>query len=342
MDEYVYMATTLPGLEAVLADEMKHAVHGAKICYIKRGKVFAAAVPNEDSLMRLRTADNVYRMLARFPAGLRRADLQRLERETASAPGLDLPGGQDLGGSVRFVVNASRRGDHRYSRFEAAEAAMRGVAKRHPQWRIGTPERHSHEFRLDLDGEEATFFLRLTGPEFRFRGSRSFVPGALRPTVAHGLVWLSRPRADDRFVDVCCGSGTIVSERLAYPCGELLAGDLSAEAIAAARANLPAGCPAQVRVWDATSLPLPSGFVTAVVSNLPFGRQIGSRDGLPSLYAGIVGEIARVLLPGGRAVLLAEDGAALREAAERCSLACGELARLSLKGLQPAVYRLSK
>jgi tRNA (guanine6-N2)-methyltransferase len=124
-----------------------------------------------------------------------------------------------------YMVNASRTGKHTYSRFEAANAAMRGIAKRSPRWPQGTSENHDVEFHLDIQQEAAMFSLRLTDAAFRYRGeNRLFSQAALRPTVAHAFVWLSKPEASDVFVDPCCGSGTIVSERLTYPYSRVVGG----------------------------------------------------------------------------------------------------------------------
>lgn len=49
------------------------------------------------------------------------------------------------------------------------------------------------------------------------------------------------------------------------------------------------------------------GTVDRVVSNLPFGKQVGSHAGNTSLYPALVREVARTLHPSGRAVLLTED-----------------------------------
>ncbi|MBW7458919.1 hypothetical protein K0U00_33215, partial [Paenibacillus sepulcri] len=63
---------------------------------------------------------------------------------------------------------------------------------------------------------------------------------------------------------------------------------------------------------------------------------------LQELYGALLREMSRLLDPAGRAVLLAEDGALLRSAAEQYGLDCTELMRISLKGIQPAIYRLTK
>lgn len=223
------------------------------------------------------------------------------------------------------------------------EAAMRGIARRYPGWSRGGAPNHALEFRLDVDGEEALFSLRLSDSTFRFRGNnRFFTRAALRPTIAHALVWCSSPEETDIFVDPCCGSGTILHERMVYPLLEIRGGDIAEEAIQFARANLKETSPHTVQRWDARNLPLDSGYVDKFVSNLPFGRQIGNRAELGELYRELVQEMSRVLKPGGTAILLVEDGELLSRAADKCSIRCCELIQLSLKGLQPAIYQLQK
>lgn len=337
----IYMATVLTGLEPVLADEIRQRIPDAHLISCARGKVLFKSQQPLTTLMTLRTADNIYRRIGEFTAGLHKSHLAELEKQVARFDlSSELPAGKPTGS---YIVNASRRGDHTFSRFEAADAAMRAIARRYPGWIRGSSLDHTHEFRLDLMDDQAVFSLRLTDSSFRYRtASRSFAPAALLPTVAHALVRLSQPLSGDVFIDVCCGSGTLIAERAVYPYTRLLGGDLSGEAVRTARSNLPPLIRKGVRMWDAREIPLPSGIADVVVSNLPFGRQIGERDELTSLYRDMVQEMARVLKPGGRAVLLTEDGALLRQAAESCSLSSEELLRLSLKGIHPAIYKLRK
>lgn len=336
-----YMATVLPGLETVLADEIQCKLIDVKRCSTTRGKVMFESQLPYGELIRLRTADNLYRIIGAFPAGLYRTDLLKLEK-SISALDLSFIEAARIS-SDNYIVNASRKGRHTFSRFEAAEAAMRGIEKNYADWRKGTATDHSLEFRLDMEDEHALFSFRLTPPAFRYRGKeRSFSSAALRPTIAHALIWLSSPAPSDRFIDPCCGSGTIIIERLAYPYDEVRGGDLSAEAVQAARTNWIEGCLGSVEQWDARQLPLDNSSANVIVSNLPFGRQIGERNELDGLYDDLLTEMSRVLQPGGRCFLLAEDGAPLCRAAERNGLGCSEVTRLSLKGLQPAIYRLIK
>ncbi|MFC0330500.1 RNA methyltransferase [Paenibacillus sepulcri] len=341
MNRIRYMATVLPGIEAVLADEMTRKIPEARIKSIKRGKIFFETDLPARDLLSLRTADNIYRVICCFSVGLHRSDLPRLQKNIAACDlsFADTAGLREGG----FVVNASRKGAHSYSRFEAAEAAICGIGRHYPRWRKGSPESHGCEFRLDIDDDAAVFSFRMTDSTFRYRSrERIFTPGALRPTVAHALVWLSSPQPADRIIDPCCGSGTLVGERLAYPLREIRGGDCSANAVQASRHNLPGRFPAAIHQWDARNLPIDNGWASTIISNLAFGRQIGQRESLQELYGALLREMSRLLDPAGRAVLLAEDGALLRSAAEQYGLDCTELMRISLKGIQPAIYRLTK
>ena len=240
----LFLATTLAGLEGVLADEAR-----AKLPQVRRARADAAArsileAPDPAPLFDLRTADNLYRVLRRFRVGPHRADLDGV---CDVAAGIDLrpfaarkPRRAGGAGPPTLFVNASRAGQHTYSRFELAAAATAGLLARQPGWREGeADERTTWSCAWTRATTRAVLSLRLTPPTFRFRGDRAFSPAALRPTVAHALVWLSRPAPADRFLDPFCGSGTVLSERLPYPAVRLLGGDREAAAVRAARSNLP-------------------------------------------------------------------------------------------------------
>ncbi|MBI3973118.1 MAG: RNA methyltransferase [Chloroflexi bacterium] len=309
-----------------------------------RGKVLFGAAASPDRPLALRTVDNVYVLAGRFPVGPRRAHLKdlestmaRLDLREAAAAAL----GRRAGKYTSFYVNASRAGKHTYSRFEAAEAAARGVLARHAGWRPGSATEHDLELRLDVVGDEALLSVRLTPPAFRFRGAgRAFSPAALRPPVAHALVWLSGPEPDDRFVDPFCGSGTILAERLPYPARRVIGGDRSAEALAAAHENVAGDRRVSLQQWDARRLPLSSQTIDKVVTNLPFGRQVLNQAEIPAVYRAVSEEIARVLTPRGGAVVLTEQVTPLEIAARDAGLAVEPVATLSLKGLNPKVLRL--
>ncbi|SFI78794.1 23S rRNA G2445 N2-methylase RlmL [Paenibacillus sp. UNC496MF] len=337
-----YFATVLPGLEPLLEQEIRFKLPGAAALGSERGKVFFASGLPLEALKALRTADNLYRPLLRFRVGPHKKHLADLEEAVFRAgleglPAEFLPGR----GPVRFKVNAGRTGKHAYSRFDAAEAAARGIARQGGRWRAEALGGHEVEFRLDLCHDEALFAVRLTDAAYRYRGGeRAFAAAALRPTVAHALVWASRPAPADRFLDPCCGSGTILTERLGYPYARLDGGDLSPEAVAAARGNAGGRERLAIRQWDARRLPIDAGAVDKAVTNLPFGRQISAGEAMPALYADLLRELKRVVARDGGILCLTDADGALREAAERLRLGWEAVATLSLKGLHPTLYRL--
>lgn len=336
-----FFATVLPGLENVLEHEIRVKIADAKHVTIERGKVYFTSRLPAEAFMVLRTADNLYKLIHRFRVGPHKIHLAGIEQEISQ---LDLSWiDLNRSGNVSCNVNASRIGKHTYSRFDAAEAAARGIAKRNSRFRHGIAGIHDMEFRLDIHHEDAIFSLKLTDAQFRYREKeRKFTHAALRPTVAHALVRLSNPEAADIFVDPCCGSGTILSERLAYPCFQLHGGDLSEEAVEAAAENIGFHDHVKLHRWDARRLPMESGYADKMVTNLPFGRQIAADENIPELYRDVFKELKRVLKKNGRVLCLSDADDALQFSAERVGFSCSKVATLSLKGLHPAVFSLEK
>jgi tRNA (guanine6-N2)-methyltransferase len=134
------------------------------------------------------------------------------------------------------------------------------------------------------------------------------LPGALNATAAHAMAVLGDPRPDETFVNIACGSATLLIERLALAPARLAIGyDSDAEALRCARLNLEAsGHTSAVELvqQDARQLPLASGSVRTVVADLPFAMRMGSAATNAELYAALLGEAARVLTADGRCVVV--------------------------------------
>jgi 23S rRNA G2445 N2-methylase RlmL len=114
-----------------------------------------------------------------------------------------------------------------------------------------------------------------------------------------------------------CGSGTILLERLATgPYRRLYGGDIDPERVEAARKKLFQKewvKAVLIREWDFHRLPLNTYEIDKVVTNLPFGKQVGQKEDLAKLYSAFFAELARVLKPGGLAVLLTSEFDLLKE-----------------------------
>ena len=145
-------------------------------------------------------------------------------------------------------------------------------------------------------------------------------PVSLNAAIAACMVELSRPRREQRYLNLMCGAGTLLIERLLRRGAASAVGlDNSPEALAASRRNLAAaGLAERVKLirGDARATGLPGGAFGAVTADLPWGGLQGSRGANRALYGAVLAEAARLCRAGGMMVLLTQDSAALRAALE--------------------------
>jgi tRNA (guanine6-N2)-methyltransferase len=146
-------------------------------------------------------------------------------------------------------------------------------------------------------------------------------PGALNATAAHAMARLSQPEPQEVFVNVACGSATLLIERLALASARTALGyDTEAAALDCARANVRAsGLELAIRLErvDARHLPLDDGSVRSVVGDLPYAMLLGSSESNAELYPALVREAIRVLQPGGRLVLVTTQRRLIHSVIER-------------------------
>lgn len=139
----------------------------------------------------------------------------------------------------------------------------------------------------------------------------SNMPGALNATVAYAMAKLTQPKADDMFLNLACGSGSLLIERLAMLRTAVAIGcDIDPTALRHAATNLaafPYGENASLCQCDAAALPLKSSSVTALVADLPFGSLIGSHEDNERLYPLLLREAARVARSGARFTALTHE-----------------------------------
>lgn len=159
---------------------------------------------------------------------------------------------------------------------------------------------------------------------------RCNLPGALNATVAAVLVDLTQPAPDDVFLNLGCGSGTLLIERaLSGQARRLIGCDTDPSALACAAENVAGAglslsdgasseadnaplveggsAGVELQPWDATALPLPDGSVDALVVDLPFGQLVGSHATNELLYPALLAEAARVARPGARLVAITQQ-----------------------------------
>jgi len=133
------------------------------------------------------------------------------------------------------------------------------------------------------------------------------LPGALNASVAAVMAGLTHPSPGDVYLNLGCGSGTLLVERAAIgPARRLIGCDVDPAALACATQNAEAAglSSVELEAWDATALPLDTTSIDALTVDLPFGQLVGSHAENAALYPRLVAEAARVARPGARFVAI--------------------------------------
>jgi hypothetical protein len=137
------------------------------------------------------------------------------------------------------------------------------------------------------------------------------MPGALNATVASTMMHLARPAAQERVVNLACGSGTLLIERLELgPVQWAIGCDVDADALACARSNLVASGHSHVVTLvccDAGRVSLPTGCATTLCADLPFGMLVGSHQTNEQLYPRLLGEAGRLAVAGAMMVVITQE-----------------------------------
>eukprot|EP01043_Picozoa_sp_COSAG02_P043224 COSAG02_NODE_3747_length_6292_cov_3.278379_2_plen_597_part_00 len=206
------------------------------------------------------------------------------------------------------------------------------------------------EICLKISCEE--FFVYI--PTWVQRAGGQYLNSAgLHPCVAWAVARTLEIQPGDTVLDPMCGKGVLLCEAATnWPCASYLGCDCDAKQLGHARSNV-AGAKAKDRIGlhlgDASmfrGLPLRDQSVDRytqsqgsmcfaassvcnivclhsvlcrVLTDLPFGKQFGTVCGNETLYPKVLAELARVMRPGGRAVILtsADNDATMQAALAR-------------------------
>ena len=224
------------------------------------------------------------------------------------------------GGTFRtFRITAAGAGSGVYSRLRQEIADAAGLEPSDDAANLQIAVRRS---AMDDGGWQVllrTSPMPLSARRWRVRD----MPGALNATVASVMATLVRPRPNERVLNLCCGSGTLMIERLGLgAAGSVTGVDISADALDCADANMrAAGHRASVSLLqeDCTNLSLPDASIDTITADLPFGMlQDGSGD-IASLYRSALAESARVATRNGSLVVITTRRRAILSAIEEAS-----------------------
>jgi len=308
MPEKVFFLTTR-GLEAVSANEIA-ALPGVMIERIGYRRVTASCANSLATLCDLQTVDDAFLDLDTWSGiGPHRRTLallrdlgSQLNLRAAAASCAKL---RAIPQTPAFSVTASFVGKRNYCAVEIKSALREGIMANH-DWRY-TDDDAVADFnvRVFIEREIAFVGLRLgRKPLHERRYKKVHLAGSLKPPVAAAMLRLIGLTPGQLLLDPCCGAGTILAE--AGKCGAAVwGGDIDLTAISAARMNArAAGVDANIIAWDARALPIPSGSIDRIASNLPWGRQVNIDCSLALFYRDVCAEMRRTLAPGGRIALL--------------------------------------
>jgi len=303
----------IPGLEQVAWEEIRQRLAGAsRLADVKELLLFRWS-GDPSALLKLRTTEDVFAVVTfSRQMGPAYRDLRAYARKLRGCRTWDAAAElhrRARPGKVKrttFRVVAQMQGRHGFRRVDAQRAVEDVVADRFPRWKWVADEAHL-EVWLHLQPGFAMTSVRLSDRTMRHRRYKiAHLPASLRPTLAAAMVFLSQPRPSDRFCDPMCGVGTILIERaMVERYAGLWGGDRDAVAIVMAKTNIgPRHQPLALYRWDAGRLPLADASLDRLVTNPPFGKQMGSLEENRRLYQCFFRETSRVLREGGRAVLL--------------------------------------
>lgn len=257
-------------------------------------------------LLRLRTAVAVFKLLYfKVPHPLNVIQGPNLNR---------------LIGAIQAIREGARRDDLRFESFRVSAAGSQSSAFREIKGVISnrtglvndedTGEMSIRFRRSRLAGFGWDVLIRLTPRPLSARAWRvENMPGALNATIAAAMVLSTAPKPKDTFLNLMCGSGTILAERAAM-CGaqRLIGVDNSSKAIEKARKNLEyLATPPKILHEGIDELSLPDQSVDVICADLPWGRLIGKRDELHEVYRAALQQASRVCVTGGRYAVLTQE-----------------------------------
>jgi len=171
--------------------------------------------------------------------------------------------------------------------------------------------------------------------------------GALNAATAHAIVMLTKPTPKDRFVNLGCGSGTLLIERLDHGrCPLVIGFDHDPAHLRCAQANIDASGWAnniQLQLADMTEIPLETASVSVLCADLPFGQLSGTHQANQRLYPLALHEAARVARSGARFVLITHEIRLMESVMAQSETWSLERAiPVNLRGLHPRIYVLRR
>ncbi|MBZ3875302.1 THUMP domain-containing protein 3 [Sciurus carolinensis] len=261
--------------------------------------------------------------------------------------------------ALKFRVTCNRAGEkHCFTSNEAARD-FGGAVQDYFKWKADMTN-FDVEVLLNIHDNEIIVGIALTEESLHRRNITHFGPTTLRSTLAYGMLRLCAPQPTDIIIDPMCGTGAIPIEgAMEWADCYHIAGDNNPLAVKRAANNISSlltksqikdgkpswGLPIDAVQWDICNLPLRTGSVDIIVTDMPFGKRMGSKKRNWNLYPACLREMSRVCRPGtGRAVLLTQDKKCFTKALSGMGHVWRKVHTVwvNIGGLHAAVYLLKR
>uniref|UniRef100_A0A1I7T511 THUMP domain-containing protein n=2 Tax=Caenorhabditis tropicalis TaxID=1561998 RepID=A0A1I7T511_9PELO len=214
--------------------------------------------------------------------------------------------------SPKFRVTCKRCGEKEIHKFSSMEAASKFGADINNAfgWKCSV-----HDFDIEvvlrIEKDNITVMMALNDESLFKRNISAYGPTTMRSTICHCMLRLADIKSGEIVVDPMCGGGSIPIEgSISWKNSFFFGGDNHELALERCRENLNANSSiknCEFFTWDATNLPFQNNSINSIVTDLPFGRKIGSRMDNRLLYPLLLEEWKRVLKIGGRLVVMTHD-----------------------------------
>jgi precorrin-6B methylase 2 len=252
-------------------------------------------------LTKLRTAVAVFKLLYfKVPHPLPIVQGQNLERLITEIEAI-----RDGARFTSFRIGAAGSDSTAFRRIKSVIAQRTGLVNDEEEGEMSIRFRRSRRNSFGWD-----VLIRLTPRPLSARTWRiENMPGALNATIAAAMVFQTAPQPSDRFLNLMCGSGTILAERAAIcPAERLIGVDVAGSALKSSRANLAhLQTPPMLLQEEIGQLSLSDASVDVICVDLPWGRLIGKQSELGGVYNETMRQASRVCMPGGRFAILTQE-----------------------------------
>ena len=362
--------TYLPGLRDVVADEITEVLAPARPPHGVPGRDDALLVEHTGRLERalaLRTAVAVFVVLT-FDVP-RPKSLTSGEHQPRIAAAM--VASARLGGARTFRFEAAGHDSTVFQRLAAALATATGLRhddtdgeivvrfRRTPTRAADRPAERGTARSADRSADRALadapgwdVLVRLGGRPLSARAWRvADFPGAVNATIAAATCRLAGIDPTDRVVNLMCGSGTLLVERLlAADAGLALGVDLAADAVAATRANLAAaGLTDRAEVLggdvrDAAATWRAHAPFDLLLADPPWGTLHGNHATNAALHADLLRVAHEVAAPHARLVVLTHEIKVMERCLRQADGWWHLRAEVSVfaKGHHPRIYLLDR